>query len=364
MEESKQVTSYQDIQLAFEDFLDVNVKLIYYTLSILVFVSCQNEKEIIFSKTDHLLGNVIFKNDTNLLNVMEMRFIDSLIVFEKSSGSPRFMVYQRNTHKFLGGYGYIGKGPSEFLAPGEQLLMSKGKPMAWVVDFYKNNLSLLNVVESINKGSNRVAKKLKFPKEIKYVKQPVITQDSVLIGGMSDVGLFGRFVFYDLVSSKYKFFGELPDINRSSRLKEKLYGFISSISPNQKKFVVAMHYFNRLEIYDSKGTVFKVLGESLNNAKNISDRDISSEKLRSQYSGVYSTDSYIFALKLDVIETEEDKDKEVYVEVFDWEGNPVHKFILAEYAQGVAYDEKKKILYTVNYWTHGNIIKYDLSSFL
>ena len=344
----------------------MRIKSLYIILSIniLFSVSCKKQEEIIFPKTDYLSGNIIFKNDINLLNTMEIRLINNLIVFEQHKGSPRFIVYDKNTHIFQGSYGYIGKGPHEFLAPGQQLTSINKKSMAWIIDFYKNDLSLLDISKSINTKNNTIIKSLNFPNKLRNLKQSVITKDSLLISGISDVSLFGRFVSYNLTSNNFNFFGELPKKNRDSRLKEKLYGFISSISPDQSKFVVAMHYFNRLEIYDSKAKLTKVIGESLNKTNKISDRDISNGKLIDQYSGIYSTNSYIFALKLDVLEEAEAKDKEIYVEVFDWDGNPVHKFILSDYAQGVAYDEDDKILYTVNYWTHGNITKYDLSSFL
>ena len=216
----------------------------------------------------------------------------------------------------------------------------------------------------MTKGDIKILKRLKFPENISYLKQSFVTKDSLLIGGLSDVGRYGRFVSYDLASKKVRFFGELPDVRRNSRLKETLYGFVSAIRPDQSRYAVAMHYFNRIEIYDSQGRMLSTIGESFDRAKKISNKDIEKENLTDYYTDIIATNQYIFALKLDALEKNFAEEKEVYVEVFDWDGNPVHRFILQEYAQGVAYDQDSKNLYSINHWTHGNIHKYNISQFL
>ena len=332
-------------------------------------ISCKKYKIIkfpIFKKEISLEGEIIFEKDTNFYDIANIVFSKEYMILERIRSSPKFLIYHKINNKFIKGYGAIGKGPNEFLSPEQQVITSNGNLLAWITDFYKNDLVLLDINSdsTLLEGDIKILKRLKFPENISYLKQSFVTKDSLLIGGLSDVGRYGRFVSYDLASKKVRFFGELPDVRRNSRLKETLYGFVSAIRPDQSRYAVAMHYFNRIEIYDSQGRMLSTIGESFDRAKKISNKDIEKENLTDYYTDIIATNQYIFALKLDALEKNFAEEKEVYVEVFDWDGNPVHRFILQEYAQGVAYDQDSKNLYSINHWTHGNIHKYNISQFL
>ena len=133
------------------------------------------------------------------------------------------------------------------MAPSQQIITLNGNLLAWITDSYKNDLVLLDInADGASEENTQILKRVKFPENISYLKQSFVTKDSLLVGGLSDVSLYGRFVSYDLVSKEVRFFGELPDVRRNSSLKETLYGFVSAIRPDQSRYAVAMHYFNRI----------------------------------------------------------------------------------------------------------------------
>ena len=344
----------------------------YFNLIIIIIlffcISCKKEKTIkfpVFKKETTLKGKIIFEKDTNFYDIANIILSKEYMILERIRSSPKFLIYHKINNKFIKGYGAIGKGPNEFLSPEQQVITSNGKLLAWITDFYKNELVLLDInTGGASEGNTQILKRIKFPENISFLKQSFVTKDSLLVGGLSDVSRYGRFVSYDLVSKETRFFGELPDVRRNARLKETLYGFVSAIRPDQSRYALAMHNFNRIELYDSQGKTICIIGESFDRAKKIRNKDILENNLTDYYTGIVATNQYIFALKIDGSAKNFTQEKEVYVEVFDWDGNPVHRFILQEYAQGVAYDEDSKVLYSVNYWTHGNIYKYDLSKFL
>ena len=331
-------------------------------------ISCKKDKTIkfpVFKKETSLKGEVLFEEDTNFYDIGNILFSKGYMILERIRSSPKFLVYDKINNKFIKGYGAIGKGPNEFLSPEQQVITSNGNLLAWITDFYKNELVLLDInTDGASEENTQILKRVKFPENISYLKQSFVTKDSLLVGGLSDVSLYGRFVSYDLVSKEVRFFGELPDVRRNSQLKETLYGFVSAIRPDQSRYAVAMHYFNRIEIYDSQGKMLSTIGESLDRAGKISNKDIEKQNLTDYYTDIIATNQYIFALKLGALEKSFAEEKEVYVEVFDWEGNPVYQFILQEYAQGIAYDGDNKELYSINHWTHGKIYKYDINQLL
>ena len=344
-------------------------------------ISCKGQKREaipfpVFKKETSLKGEIAFEKNENfhqigeilLLKgqVLKIVFFEEYMILEKTQGSPRFLLFRKADNEFIKSYGTIGKGPNEFLGPGQQVITSNGNLLAWIKDFYKNDLVLLdiNAEGAFPEENTRILKRLKFPKSIPSLRQCFVTKDSLLVAGILEVKHYGRFVSYDLASKETRFFGELPDVKRNAQLKEMLYSFVSDIRPDQSRYALAMHNFNRIEIYDSQGKTICIIGESFDRAKKIRNKDILQNNLIDYYTGIVATNQYIFALKIDGSAKNFTKEKEVYVEVFDWDGNPVHRFILQEYAQGVAYDEDSKVLYSVNHWTHGNIYKYDISQFL
>ena len=354
---------------------------LYIIITLLFFISCKEKKVKaiqfpVFKKETSLKGEVAFEKNTNFHQIGEvlllkgqvgrLTFFKEYMILEKIRDSPRFLLFRKADKELIKTYGAIGKGPNEFLSPEQQVITLNGNLLAYIEDFHKKDLVLLdiNAESTLPEENTRILKRLKFPKNIPSLRQFFVTKDSLLIAGILEVKHYGRFVSYDLASKETRFFGELPDVKRNAQLKEMLYGFVSAIRPDQSRYALAMHNFNRIEIYDSQGKTICTIGESFDRAKKIRSKDILENNLTDYYMGIVATNQYIFALKIDGSAKNFTQEKEVYVEVFDWDGNPVHRFILQEYAQGVAYDEDSKVLYSVNHWTHGNIYKYDISQLL
>ena len=355
---------------------------LYIIIVFLFCISCKEKKVKaiqfpVFKKETSLKGKIAFEKNMDFHDiggilllkgqVSSLTFFKEYMILEKIRDSPRFLLFRKADNEFIKSYGTIGKGPNEFLGPEQQVITSNGRLLAWIKDFHKKDLVLLdiNADSALPEENTRILKRLKFPKSIPSLRQSFVTKDSLLLAGILEVSRYGRrFVSYDLASKETRFFGELPDVKRNAQLKEMLYSFVSDIRPDQSRYAIAMHNFNRIEIYDSQGKTICTIGESFDRAKKIRNKDILQNNLTDYYTGIVATNQYIFALKIDGSAKNFTQEKEVYVEVFDWDGNPVHRFILQEYAQGVAYDEDSKVLYSVNHWTHGNIYKYDISQLL
>jgi hypothetical protein len=162
------------------------------------------------------------------------------------------------------------------------------------------------------------------------------------------------------------------NLNTNETSREKLYKYpvpdVFSIyksdwrlKPDGSKMASAMHSINMINILDLRdnGRKSLIVNPPAADIDNIIDIETGTEK-RTYYAGIEVTDNYIYALYIDQnYDDTFEVEKEMEVHVFDWEGNPVFKYVIHEYVTCIAVDENGGRLFGLAYLSE-NIYVYDM----
>lgn len=128
-------------------------------------------------------------------------------------------------------------------------------------------------------------------------------------------------------------------------------------SPQKGKICYTCRFMNLFFLLDvHTGNSVQIVP---NNKSTDLETFVSEQKDASFFADVAYTENYLYLLTYNGVSYQERKDTDACVEVYDWEGNHVCRFILSDYIYYITVDESDKILYAVLH--DGGIKKYQLS---
>ena len=258
-------------------------------------------------------------------------------------------------YELISSFGNIGEEPGSF----------SNKPQIINNNFIENKKLLLYQFPSeiipieLKSTGDKYAESIISEKNKMTIKLPGIQYVANLegnkyvgLGGMTE----GKLSFFDLDSTKAMIYPFVPNTTPGPKTSEdKMFMYNGRIGVNtvEGKIVIANHYFNQLEIYDTKGQLLK----EIRIGKLDSPFSKKPGERKFYFVNVDVTDKYIFAVYLGKKPSPGLDDlfmAKSEIHVFSWDGKPVAKLKLDRVIGAIAINPKKGIILSVDDFRNEN----------
>jgi hypothetical protein len=296
-----------------------------------------------FGKVIDLTGEQITTNQIFKIAGAEMLVKDSIMIMKNNSSENQFSAFRLPDFKLLKWFGKTGRGPDEFQYT--HLVPSEDKS------------TLCFIYEMTNSKLYKVDLQLNLtPANIKFEKKEAMFDQKQLYSfGDNDF-------FYAGNTNSGKSISRARKVNDSLEISE-IYNlsfspkhrnwanYIGDFGANQAKgrLVYAYKYFKRLVFMDTTGTKIRVI--------NFQAEEVQKKEVLAQlgpdnvthYWGMSCQPDYVYVLysgrtPIEVSKQFKQENFYIFVEQFDWNGNPVRKFKLDHWGY-FCVDEKSRSLY-------------------
>lgn len=340
------------------------MKTRFFFLSISVIgslISCVNDPNVFtenqskvkqFGQETVLKGEVFIDDEYGIL---DMIIVGDYLVLTSTKREHIFHVYNPKK-QFVGAFGTIGRGPNELLNC--RYTGQSDTERIWINDVSQSRLLHINIAKSLEAGfvlCEDTVPTSPSSANCYYVNDSLIYMERILSDN------------YEMVKYNY-------DLKYLSE-KDLLYhpGVTSPFSyyksmwrkhPEDNRMVGAMHSINQLNIFEPGKNNRKavVIGEKSVGFSEAVDKETGLET-HTYYCDINVTSDRIYALYMDQsYDDSYEVPKQQEVHVFNWEGNPIQKFLLPQYIFNIVVDESSKCMYGIS--NEEIIYKYDLSDLL
>jgi hypothetical protein len=282
-----------------------------------------------FPKITELIGENVFLDADFPVKELQPILKDSFFIikcFQKSQDDYMIRVYSQPEFKEVAKLAKRGNGPDEFIDIRLISTQEKDK-LFYIVDVDKNTLSYVDNKFQIKKIS------FKKPENISYLKFYYPTQiDSTnfLFASDSDDG---RFLYQmNINESIVKGIYNLSFDPTKKFFAAYLGAF--SYNPLRKRFVHAYLCYHRLVFSDLDGKNQKIIQfkqqEELTASSNLNL--MNDPKTIYYYTNSFSTSNYVYLIFRGKTDSEFKENPTMYIEQWDWDGNPINKFFLTHIA--------------------------------
>jgi hypothetical protein len=289
----------------------------------------------------------------------EMIALDSILIVKNQNNSEMFMAYSLPEFKFIKSFGKFGRGPGEFQFP-NLVKDESGEFICFIYEKANNKLYSLSKDLEIKELA------------IEFQKGEKIFSDKQLYGISSNEYLFvesikmGKAIFR--IDSKI-------DSTNISQLKNLAFSdkhknwaaYIGNFGANGKikRAVFAYKYFKRLIFYDLENKTSKVVffddPAKTKRGNSLSMMDPSNI---THYWGMSSQNKYVYILYSgrSPIEVSKELNKSsgyIYLEKFDWNGNPIAKYKLDHWGY-FCINKKENTIYLASHIDEQPFVSYKL----
>ncbi len=342
---------------------------------IIISLSCQrkNDHQLLvinsFPETFSLQGEHVFEDR---FGIMSIHAVEGFL-FLRTRGDMLFQVYDSRTMDYLGSFARQGRGPDEFISPrflGQSEVM--GNDLAvWVFDPARDHkLSLINISRSLAENTTIVEKTLAFPRDLSpfymfHADDQLITGSTSAYSELFSLNpIDGTFDIKPVAAMDESLL--IPD-----DLQRLLHFHRMAIKPDKSKLLKVMQYYPRADIYtipyqsaDSRLPVHLLGFRTGRMPQNITVQNIQNEEIMLFYENVFADNDMIFLLLKEQLEYDIHRvPKEVYIQVFDWDANPLVSFAIEDYISWFTVDIPNKAIYGINY-LEDMILRFDIGAFL
>ena len=345
-------------------------------LVLLLTISCTNssKSDLIFKLEYSLEGNQILLED---VNINQLFTIDNYLFGHQYKGEYYFKIFDIENLSEIGELCRRGNGPNEFpfYLMLNQHYTDNSEVCIWVHDLTVGRLTKINVTQSLRDNETIVLREIPTRPQSAFYNAFVI--DSSLIVGRSTNSIINmnRLQLYnpidDSIIRTISLFPKV-DVNQSkddinfTMLKYNPL-FVSSIGlkPDKSKIASAMTSFNRVDIFDINGDVYKSIIEGpdvpdyLKKYLNAVE-DNSESSLQYFYNSIFTSNNFIYALYVGQELSEYgQKPLPTQLRIFDWEGNPMAKINLNDYLINFTIDEDRGVMFGVDHYNE-KLLQYDI----
>jgi len=292
--------------------------------------------------------------------------VDSLLIILDNCDDKLFHCYLRKDMKYVGAFGYHGKGPSEFYTPElmEVIHIDTNNIEFMVCETNLNKISSINLKKGLDAEEEFVTSTISLPSILTYPDQLNYVDEKTVVGRCSYCP--GRMFIHDIVLDTTGWINFFPPISipaRADKLSE-LYNSIIKVSKSHEKIVSAMVSFERLDIFSYQGELeLSIILENNNPEPDFSDvTKLMSDETYQYYIDLFLSDKYIYALTIDTQQKDliDNNYKPSVIHIFSWNGEASHKIELDELATRFVVDEKNHKIYTISPLTDNQLISYEL----
>lgn len=344
--------------------------------TLILIVSCNEvqqpeTEDFEFAKTIELTGQQVFSDELN--HIVETA--GDYVLLEQSSkdiSGDVYNVYDASSLEFLGSVGKRGQGPGEFYGAqyAGQYYMENGDTFIWVNDAPQYRITSINITESLKSTKTVFGRVIKHHPKYNFQNALFVVDGGGLVGYqpgfIPNTNKYPLHILKGGISVEVKGgeedwtdVGEYPVLRGKGTIPngEKFSaGFrraYISMKPDQSRFVVAMKYYDRLDIFDRNGGLVKSVRHSVRykeyNAREVyaPDTRIKVKNRVDYYQRVVTTDKYIYALYHNRImgEFNDELGEGVEIRVFDWNGEMKTLIKCPDNLLLMSVDEKNGFMY-------------------
>lgn len=303
-----------------------------------------------FKCSDKDFGDIIDLKGTSLpvkqifrVSELEMLIKGSIMIVKNRGGKHPFMIYSIPDFKFIKYVGTTGRGPGEFQSP--RLVKTDDDKLVCYIydeaneDFYsidKNlNITITNIKLPASKRRYFGDKQIhSFSKdEFMYVES--ITRAKAI---------FHTKTLKDSVETH-----QIKKLNFNKSYKNwAAYIGDFGVSKEHNRMVYAYKKFKRLIFMDLDGEKTRVLNFGSKDAKHGNVKNMLAADNVTHYWGMSAQKNYVYVLysgrtPIQVYRENEKSSGYIYVEQFDWNGNPVRKFKLDHWGYFTVNEQENTI---------------------
>lgn len=270
---------------------------------------------------------------------LEMLATDSLLIVKNKNGDNIFMIYSLPDFHFLQSFGRIGKGPNEFQFP--HLIKSNNpKAICYIEEWRKSKLLVLE--------HSLKLKQLPFYMPYLNIDRQICSlNDSNYFVVSTEAGQKSiselRFLQDTMMCNFYYNLSFSKSLNNwTSYLGD------FALNHDKKRMVYAYKYFKRIVFVDIESKKSRVIQFDDQNAES----DIINNPLGPEnttfYWGISSNKNYVYFLysgrtPIEVSEELKSGPGYIYVEQFDWNGNPIKKYRLDHWGYFCVSNDERTI---------------------
>lgn len=309
-----------------------------------------------FGPTISLKGKPLdIKENTN---AEQLIIKDKYLITNNQRKDSIFMIFELPEMKCVSAFGAKGIGPEEF-----------GNPR--IVETEEDSV-LFYIYENFTEKVYRVTRKhfkpeyyLTLPKNRSFDDKQIIFTGS-------------KTAYYSSADDKGK---NVYYFNRDSLPQQKIFNHLAikgikgswstligdfGINVNEGRIAYAYKYFKRLKIVDIKTMIERnIIFEAKNLDKGLNDVQTLEPTNVTHYWGMSAGKKNFWMLysgrtPVSVYNDNQHKKKYIYVEKFDWNGNPVKRYKLDDWGY-FCVDEKNQTLYLASTASVYTLLKYDIS---
>lgn len=316
-----------------------------------------------------LTGQVIASGEYLVLPGRVAVIGDRLVVLDRSA--PHVHVFGLPGGAHLGSFGQKGEGPGEYLSTRDVQRDHTDPRAFWIYDlpllrmtrlaFGEEPLPRMTGIQNLHAGGGI------------YLQPTWLTDSTLVVPGVYPKHPGGRLILTSQDGAYLRTLGETPRhpgaASIPSTVLQHAYEGPVTVRPDRSRFALATRQADRLEIYESDGTLAaSVVGstgflpefETRTRAEGVSMA--TGDDLRAGYVDLASTGEFIFGLFSG--RTRREAGASTFfgdeVHVFNWDGQMVRKFKLDGFAFTMAVDETLRSLYAVRHDPEPSIVRYAL----
>ena len=302
-----------------------------------------------FGETIELTGTPVEVDDIFKVSGTEAFCIDTLLVMSnRQRADGRFLsVYSLPSLRFITSLGTLGRGPGEFNAP--TLVRAEDDPNAlcYVIDHFSGQLSALTPQLTLEPVENPLPAEYR-----KYTSEKMYTAcntDEMIFGHASGLMRWRRNDSLSADNTSRLF-------NLSLRRVAPGVSYIGAPGVNykQERFAYAYKFVKRIVFGDFGGRVRalqwgKAEGDLEDDASNRTGSTAPIDQNVTHYWKIYTTPKHVYVTysgrtPVEVHGANQRGDRHIFVEKFDWNGNPVKRYRLDEWGY-FTVDEERETLY-------------------
>lgn len=349
-------------------------KLSCYAVVTLFFsVGCQSKQERVITYTDFPVQKELkattIELDTALFRYpFRMRaYKDRMIVMDLHNADYYFHLFRFPGFKYISSFGKRGDSPEEMLMAENFRFVGKENPEVWTLDSNKSRITRAGF--SLSRDSLLTVKTIALDNELLRSLDFCMYEDSVMI--VPDYSGENRFCFVNASGKLLYKQGSIPTsnllaLNESKPALAQAWRSFVDYNPQQGVLAAVTQLGEVLEIYNFKDSTHRIV-MGPNGEPEFREREgYAIPNGIMGFSDVQVTDKYIYSVFHGRRFEDMMKDPNEFVDggefiyVFDLAGNPVCKYTLDRYVNGMFVDEKAGMIYATDVNSDQPLISFTL----
>jgi hypothetical protein len=309
-------------------------------------------KDDAFGETIPLAGTSVEVDDIFKVSGTEAVCVDTLLImFNRQRADKRFLsVYSLPSLTFIESVGTFGRGPGEFIAPSMVPVSDDPGAVCYVVDMFTGQFSVLTPGLDLVSVENPLPEKYR-----EYTSEKMYTarnRDEMIFSHGNSIVRWRR---GDTLATDGA--TRLCDLSLRRTNPGAAYTGALGVNYEQQRFVYAYKFVKRIVFGDFDGGVRALQFGKVE--KNLEDDARSSaggaapiDSNTTHYWKIYTTPEHVYVsysgrTPVDVHKANQKGERHIFMEVFDWNGNPLKRYRLDEWGY-FTVDEERDTLWLLS----------------